>query len=743
MTKIFATLILSLITTFISAQTWQLETPIKSTSAIKDVFMVNASTGYVVENALGGQLLKTEDGGLNYKRVGGSFVSPPNALWMFNDSVGLLNSDFRCYKTTNGLITDAGIETYIQGSTAMRFVNRNVGFVTAANGKLYKTINGGQTWVLSTTNTTADLMSLNFLNDSVGFVATNSGKILKTTNVGATWQILNTGYNYQFFDVLFTSPSIGVAVGGIGDMYRTVDGGTTWTAMRPTTKNIYKLFFVNQTLIATCDAGIVLRSTDEGATWTSAVYGNKPFYSIHINQLGVGLMGGEGCIYKTTDFGATWQVSKIGTPHSYLNKVSFANDSVGISVGYATLGGIYAAVYKTKDGGKTWTATYGGGLGVHLNPNGSGAIGGGSGAFAKTTNFGQTFDGGLGLGPSVAIRTVWAQNDSSYIVGGGYVNGGIYRTTNTGRTWTYSMGGTMTDLHFPSDSVGYSVGQNGEVMKTRDGGKTWANLTQISTSEMYSVFFVNDTIGYQAGLSNSFKTTNGGATWTSNGLSNICAIHFYSIDTGYAVSRSGYVLKTTNGGNTWSNFLIWNSNEAFNDAAFLKDRIVSVGTSGDVHTTFLNCNYATTLLPTILQSGKTLYANYTVGNQWFRDNNPIVGATGSAFTPTVSGNYHVVNTNNSGCKTKPSSKISVVINSNSATVETPLKVYPNPTNAQITVDIPTELSSETLHVFNTLGQIVFSKKINNATTITLDVSPFVKGFYILTIGHKMAKIMKQ
>jgi photosystem II stability/assembly factor-like uncharacterized protein len=454
-------------------------------------------------------------------------------------------------------------------------------------------------------------------------------------------------------------------------------------------------------------------------------------------------MGGDGCVFKTTDFGATWEISKIGAPSTYLNKVSFANDSIGMAVGYASQVSLFGAIYKTKDGGKTWTGTFGGSFGVHLKPDGSGAITGGAGGFVKTSDFGQTFQSSLGANPNVGVRTIWVQNDSSYVVGGGNViNNGIYRTTNTGRTWTYSAGGAIKDLYFPSDSVGYGVGLNGATMKTKDGGKIWVNLTQITNNDLDRVYFLNDTVGYKLGAG-CYKTVNGGKTWTGLPISAACAMHFYSRDSGYVLTTRGYLLKSTDGGNTWRNFLIWGGNETFNDAAFLKDRIVSVGISGDVHTTFLNCNYVATLFPTIIRSGKTLHANYATGNQWFRDSVAIVGATSNTFTPTVSGNYYVVHTNNSGCRTKPSSKISVVINSNSAIVETPLKVYPNPTNAQITVDIPTELGNETLHVFNTLGQIVFTQKVNNAAVVTLDVSPFATGFHLIRIGNKTAKVMKQ
>jgi hypothetical protein len=42
-----------------------------------------------------------------------------------------------------------------------------------------------------------------------------------------------------------------------------------------------------------------------------------------------------------------------------------------------------------------------------------------------------------------------------------------------------------------------------------------------------------------------------------------------------------------------------------------------------------------------------------------------------------------------------------------------------------------------------LGQIIFTQKVSNVAAVTLDISPFAKGFYLIRIGNKTAKIMKQ
>lgn len=63
-----------------------------------------------------------------------------------------------------------------------------------------------------------------------------------------------------------------------------------------------------------------------------------------------------------------------------------------------------------------------------------------------------------------------------------------------------------------------------------------------------------------------------------------------------------------------------------------------------------------------------------------------------------------------------------------------LKIYPNPTRGQITVDIPAveNLKSGELVVYNLTGQVVIRKKIDSSTML-LDLSSNASGIYIFHI----------
>lgn len=109
---------------------------------------------------------------------------------------------------------------------------------------------------------------------------------------------------------------------------------------------------------------------------------------------------------------------------------------------------------------------------------------------------------------------------------------------------------------------------------TKDKGKTWktsnilnANKTEMKSLYLFSVFFINDTLGwiaagYRINIGDQqadliYKTTNGGETWEVNYLNDIPpvmglqGIAFKDEMNGIAVGAWGKILRTTDGGETW------------------------------------------------------------------------------------------------------------------------------------------------------------------------------------------------
>ncbi|HET7180185.1 MAG TPA: hypothetical protein VFI14_10680 [Chryseosolibacter sp.] len=146
--------------------------------------------------------------------------------------------------------------------------------------------------------------------------------------------------------------------------------------------------------------------------------------------------------------------------------------------------------------------------------------------------------------------------------------------------WTITK--TTLDVHIDSRSmffvnaeVGFVVGVNGGIYKTINSGKDWEKQNSRTTLHLYSVFFLNETTGFVSGGamlnclnddcgkgSIMLKTTNGGETWSKMFFNDYVAIHtlhFFDDLNGLSiieipqVPNAGYlyVARTANGGNSW------------------------------------------------------------------------------------------------------------------------------------------------------------------------------------------------
>lgn len=144
------------------------------------------------------------------------------------------------------------------------------------------------------------------------------------------------------------------------------------------------------------------------------------------------------------------------------------------------------------------------------------------------------------------------------------------------------------DIYFPTDEVGYSVGNAGSILKTVDGGAQWdvlefyylpetgINPNALTKAGLQSVFFIDELTGFVGGAGEIsllddintdavlLKTINGGASWGKsylNGVRKIYDLLFFDENRGlglFSVETAGNsselkLQKTENGGLSWSN----------------------------------------------------------------------------------------------------------------------------------------------------------------------------------------------
>lgn len=140
-------------------------------------------------------------------------------------------------------------------------------------------------------------------------------------------------------------------------------------------------------------------------------------------------------------------------------------------------------------------------------------------------------------------------------------------------------------------------------------------------------------------------------------------------------------------------------------------------------------------IPDIRVDGSTLSSSISAPNyQWFRNGEPIDGATGQSLEIGGSGDFgsYTVEISDNDCRfrSRPA-----VINATAAELAGRLKVYPNPSEAEFTISTPLPLSKETtLEVFDLQGRI---KNVPVKTTAPhsykLDLRSFSPGQYLVRI----------
>jgi photosystem II stability/assembly factor-like uncharacterized protein len=307
------------------------------------------------------------------------------------------------------------------------------------------------------------------------------------------------------------------------------------------------------------DGSTLLRSTNAGLTWDisfpDSLNGNRAIYEADFVDANIGYMCGVGgFIYKTTDGGYTWTEQISGTTQT-LWYINFYDALTGYAIGGAS------ALLKTTDGGNTWnpislaaSATL---YNIFVAPNTGGTVlylattNATVGRVAKSTDSGATWAPVPGYTSTSSVRSLcFASADSGFI--GNFAHQ-IFRTTDGGATFTEVSGawgtGTMYEIKMVAPNTFAAAGNKGDVFITTDFGNTWVNRNNTYPSNVFSLSIEGnlnldvDPLIITAGEAGSIATTTDlGITWNRLSVmetaNEIRNIQFINENVGYAVGGS-------------------------------------------------------------------------------------------------------------------------------------------------------------------------------------------------------------
>lgn len=279
-----------------------------------------------------------------------------------NEDVGYVVGYHEVYKTVNGgdswILSVANI--FDNGPRLVHFIDQNVGFIAGSSGGIIdpihvaKTINGGFSWNVTELAGNDQTFSyghdLFFFDANTGFLACNGGSVYRTTDQGANWERVYNEPGKDFSAIHFPTAAIGYMVPVSGNViYRTINGGNTWSTM-PLGGSYGMtdvLFLDSQTGFITCSYSRILKTTDGGLTWTETDFGTQDaFNAIAFTNSNTGyVVGSNGTMVTTSNGGDTWTPQASGVSH-HLTCIDFVNESVGY-IGTAS----YGRVLKTTNGG--------------------------------------------------------------------------------------------------------------------------------------------------------------------------------------------------------------------------------------------------------------------------------------------------------------------------------------------------------------------------------------------------------
>src|SRR5712692_5277360 len=256
------------------------------------------------------------------------------------------------------------------------------------------------------------------------------------------------------FAVVESNPEIvyvGTASGGV---FKTINGGTTWQPVFDTEA----VSTIGDVTLAPSDPSIVWVGTGEPNNRQSSSWGNG--------------------VYKSTDAGKTW--TNVGLKDSHhIGRIVIHPGNPDV-VYVAALGHLWGpnkerGVYKTTDGGKTWTQS------LFINED-TGVV-----------------DIAMDLqSPDTLYAAAYERRRTAFGFNGGGPDGGIYKTIDAGVTWKkltkglpYAEGGDVgrigISIYRRNPNIVYAIVQHskGGVFRSEDKGESWKKMSDTDPRPSY------------------------------------------------------------------------------------------------------------------------------------------------------------------------------------------------------------------------------------------------------------------
>lgn len=420
--------------------------------------------------------------------------------------------------------------------------NPDIILVGCAKGGVFKTTNGGETWLPVFDNQPAlaighivfdpvnpDIIYVGTGDPNISITFAVGNGIYKSTDAGNTWTNIGLAEGKIITKIRINPQNPNeIYAGCMGNpferdanrgLYKTTNGGNTWQKI----------------LYADDDAGVIDLVMNPqnpnilyATTWNRIRNNQETFVS-----------GEDAGIWKTTNAGATWTQLTNGLPTGELNRIGLdiypqnPNTLVAVIVDPNSQ---LLNISRTDDAGETWYPI--------CTPD----VFGGDDPLGS---FGWYF-GKVNINP---------YNDQEiYLLG---VD--LHRTTNNGLSWEqatppwweYEVHADKHCLVF-TDANTLLLATDGGLYKSTDGSATWTDIENIPNTQFYRIAYNPHQTGIYAGGAQDNGTTAGSSADINNWLRIYGGDGFQIIyhptnpDVIYAQTQNGNIVVSANGGLSFS-----------------------------------------------------------------------------------------------------------------------------------------------------------------------------------------------
>ncbi|HRE40883.1 MAG TPA: YCF48-related protein [Ignavibacteria bacterium] len=188
---------------------------------------LNSSVGWV--GGFTGNVLRTTNGGLNWNNQP-EVDFTINGMEFIDLNFGMAVGDGgKIYKTINGGFNWSTRNSGTNGNLfAIDIWNADTAVIVGAGGTVLLSVFGGDVWEPSPTGLSAgdQLNSVTFCGNSANICAVGkNGRVIRTTNFGQSWIVQATSTSDELFGVDFVNGFTGYSVGVLGRAIKTVNGG--------------------------------------------------------------------------------------------------------------------------------------------------------------------------------------------------------------------------------------------------------------------------------------------------------------------------------------------------------------------------------------------------------------------------------------------------------------------------------------------------------------------------------------